>query len=569
MLRTVMVRRHCTVAAAFLLAAAAGVAAQVAAPTSLAPAANFTVFIQGAPIGTEQVSVSANADGWTIRATGRLGIPVSLSTARFEVQYDRDWKPKSLNIEASLRGQPLLIATRFVNGSAISDITQAGQQTQKIDAVAADTVLLPNMFFGAYEALALRLAAVQPGTDLRAYVVPQVEVALTLTGVSDERIQTSARTIEAKRYAISFANPGGAIPAEIWVDEHSRLLRFRVPAQSLEVARDDVASVSSRVERLTRQTDQRVNIPANGFNLAATISKPLDSQQNPARRLPAVVLVPGSGPVDRDETVAGIAVFAQLANAIADTGFLVVRYDKRGIGQSGGRDESATVQDFAEDVRAVLAYLSKRKDVDRARIVVVGHSEGGFSGMLAASQEKKKVAGLVLIATPGTTGGELVLEQQRHLLDRSNIPEDEKQNRVNLQVKIQTAVLTGTGWESIPAAYRRQADTPWFRSFLTFEPGRVVLKVSQPMLILQGDRDRQVAVRHAQLLADLAKQRKTNRGVDVVVIDGINHLLVPAPSGEIEEYPTLPDKQVSAKLIDALNFWLKGKFNVDPAHAGR
>ena len=87
---------------------------------------------------------------------------------------------------------------------------------------------------------------------------------------------------------------------------------------------------------------------------------------------PALVLVGGSGPTDRDETVAGIPIFAELARALADAGYMVVRYDKRGVGQSGGRAESATLADYAEDLRAVLKYVSERKDVDRRRLAVAG-----------------------------------------------------------------------------------------------------------------------------------------------------------------------------------------------------
>jgi pimeloyl-ACP methyl ester carboxylesterase len=282
-----------------------------------------------------------------------------------------------------------------------------------------------------------------------------------------------------------------------------------------------------------------------------------------------VILVPGPGPVDRDETVAGISVFAQVANALADAGFVVIRYDKRGVGQSGGREESATMKDYAEDVRAVVEFLRKRKDIDQQRIALVGHSEGGLVGMMTAADAKKRVAALVLMATPGTTGAELVLEQQRHLLDRMALPEDEKRDRMELQEKIQKAVMSGKGWESIPAGYRRQADTPWFRTFLLFDPARAMAKVAQPIMVIQGDRDRQVAARHAQLLADAASARKKNPGADLLIVEGINHLLVPATTGEVEEYGTLQDKNVSPKVLDALASWLGDKLHVDAARAGR
>ena len=577
MLRTVMARRYSIVALAFLLAASPlGAAGQQAPPVPAptpSPEASFSIFIQGATLGSEQVTVTSTPTGWIIRSSGRIGNPVNLATSRFEIQYDREWRPVSLDIVALLRGRPMTLRTVFANGRASSDQVQNGQATQKTDTVAADTVVLPNMFFGAYEALALRLQTVTIPASLRAYIAPEIEIALQVTGVSEERIRTSGRTIAAKRYTVVFGNVGGPVPGEVWVDEDGRLIRFRVPDQALEVVREDAVAVSSRVERLGRTGDEQVFIPSNGFSLAATISKPPAASpagaRAPATKLPVVILVPGAGPADRDETMAGIPVFAQVANTLSDAGFLVVRYDKRGIGQSGGRDESATIGDFADDVRAVVDFLRRRKDVDPGRISVVGHGDGGMVAMLAASQLTKHVAALALLASPGTPGGELILEQQRYLLDRLSIPEEERRTRIALQERIQVAVTTGRGWESIPPAYRRQADTAWFRSYLAFRPNQVMPKVEQPVAVLQGDRDRQVGARHAHLLMELANGRKRNPGADLLLFEGLNHLFVPATTGDVEEYPTLPDKNVSAKVLTALTTWLKDRLHVAAASAGR
>jgi uncharacterized protein len=530
---------------------------------------SFTVFVSGAPIGSEQVTVTASADGWTIRLTGRLGAPINLSTARFELRYDRDWKPLSLEIDASLRGQPRMLRTAFANGKATSSIIQSGQESQKTHDVATDTIVLPNMSFGAFEALALRLASVSPGSQLKAYIAPEVEIAIRLDSIIDERIQTASRLIAARRYNLALINPTATLAAEVWVDESSRLVRFLVPAQGLDVARDDIAAVSSRVERMARPTDEQTRIQASGFTLAATVSKPATTGTGAVIRWPAVILVPGSDPVDRDETVAGVSIFAQLANAIADAGFMVVRFDKRGVGQSGGRDESATIVDYSDDVRAVVKYLEKRKDVDPKRVALVGYSEGGLVSMVVASEERKKVAALAIIATPGTTGAELVIEQQRHLLDRMKLAAEEKQARIDLQKRIQAAVISGNGWEEIPSAFKRQADTAWFRSLLTFDPVQIIRKVTQPTLIVQGDRDQQVTVRHGQLLVGMAKARKNDPGSELSVVEGVNHLLVPAVTGEVDEYPSLQDRTVSPRLIDTLVGWLKDRLHVDTALAGR
>lgn len=571
-----MVRVHSTVVASLVLAVWACGAAPAGAQEP-GPVGNLQVFIQGRLIGSEQSTVTATADGWIIRGTGRLAAPVDLSTSRFEARYDRAWRPISLEIEGTLRGRPLILRTAFADGKAVTDITQAGQQTRKVDDVSADPVLLPNMYFSAYEALALRLRGMTVPGELKAYIAAQVEIPMRVTATGPERIQTSGRSVSATRFELTLENPGKPIQAEAWIDQDGRLLRFRVPSQGLEVAREDIAAVSSRVEQMGRDNDEQVRIPSAGFTLAATISKPASAPKPaapgkaPVQKLPAIILVPGSGPVDRDETVAGIPVFAQLANSLADAGFLVVRYDKRGVGQSGGRDEAATIPDYADDVRAVIEFLRKRKDVDQKGIAVIGYSEGGLAALQAAANAgSKKVAAVALLATPGTKGGELVLEQQQHLLDKLKLPEDEKQSRIALQQRIQAAVVSGTGWENIPEAYRAQADTPWFRSVLTFDPVKVINKVDQPIIIIQAERDRQVpSPRHGQLLLDAAEGRKKKPGASLVTIDGANHLFVPAETGDVDEYALLQDKRISTKLIDALVPWLRDTLHVGAASAGR
>jgi hypothetical protein len=568
-----MVRVHSIVAAFLVLAASAG-APGPALAQGPAQIGNLLVFIQGRQLGTEQSTVTSTAEGWIIRGTGRLAAPIELTTTRFEVRYDREWRPLTLEVDGVLRGQPLLIRTTIAGGKATSDVTQTGQESRKVDVVSADPVVLPNMFFSAYEALALRLRGMKLPAELRAYIAPQVEIPLRVTGSERQRIQTPGRAVPATRYDLMIVNPGSSLQAELWADEDGRLLRFSLPAQGLEVAREDIAAVSSRIEKMGRDNDEQVLIPASGFALAATMSKPASAPKPPspgkapAYKLPAVVLVAGSGPTDRDESVAGIAVFAQLANSLADAGFIVVRYDKRGVGQSGGRDESATIQDYADDVRAVVEFLRKRKDVDAYRIAVVGHGEGGLVALQAAAV-KAKATVIVLLATSGTKGAELVLEQQQYLLDRLKLPDEEKKNRINLQQKIHAAVLGETGWEGIQEAYRKQADTPWFRSFLAFDPLKAISRVEQPILLVQGEKDRLVPSRHGQLLFDAAKARKKSPGADIVMIPGVNHLFVPAETGDVDEYALLPDKRVSPKVTEALVPWLRTNLHVAPAGAGR
>jgi dipeptidyl aminopeptidase/acylaminoacyl peptidase len=439
----------------------------------------------------------------------------------------------------------------------VSEITSGDTTNAKTDTISARALVVPNNFYAGYEAVAARLMTVEKGAQLPAYVVPTAEVPLIVEDIAEEQIQTTGGNLAVRRFRLKFQNPGLPIAADIWVDARGRMARLEVPAVSLQVVREELATTMTRFEVTAHPGDEAATIRANGFNLAATVTRPVGQQQKV--RLPAVILVAGSGPHDRNELVFGIPIFGHIANALADAGFIVVRYDKRGVGQSGGRGESATLNDYAEDVRAALAYTAKRPDVDRRRIAVLGHSEGAAVAMIAAAKDKR-VAALVLVAGMGTTGAEIVLEQQQHLLSRAKMTDEERKEKIELQHKIHGAVLTGKGWEGIPPDIRSAAESPWFHSFLVFDPARVMKDIRQPILILQGALDTQVTPHHAEKLAALANARKKGGAVQLTTVDGVNHLLVPATTGEFDEYPDLKEKKVSAKVIEAIRDWLKATY---------
>jgi pimeloyl-ACP methyl ester carboxylesterase len=542
--------------AAALLALPLGAAAQPpAAPVPLQEtgATNFTIFIGGRPIGTEQVAVTRVSSGWTIVSTGRLGAPIDAVARRLQVRYTAEWKPLDLTLDGTVRGQAQTLHTTVDGTTATSDGTAAGQPVQKTDTVDPNALLvLATNFFGPYEAVAARLKTAAVGSEIPAYIVPQMSIRIVVGESSAEQIQTTARLVRARRTRIAILLPAGRLDADLWTDDNGRMIRFSVPLQSVEVVREDIAAVSSRSVTISRPNDQQINIPSNGFSLAGTLSRPA---QSTAARLPAVVLVGGSGPTDRDSLVAGIPIFGQIADALANAGYIVVRYDKRGIGQSGGRAEAATLTDYADDVRAAVKLLADRKDVDPKRIAVIGHSEGGLVALMAAAKDKK-IAGVGLIATPGTTYADVALAQQKRALDRLTLTPEERQAKVDEQKKIHEAVITGKGLELLPPNVRRSVDNGEYQSLLVTDPAKVMSNVRQPLLIVQGGLDTQVEPGNADVLDAMARKRKNAPAVEVVKVPGVNHLLVPATSGEVSEYSDIKEKQVSGAVTEAIVTWL-------------
>jgi uncharacterized protein len=152
------------------------------------------------------------------------------------------------------------------------------------------------------------------------------------------------------------------------------------------------------------------------------------------------------------------------------------------------------------------------------------------------------------------------------MLSKMPIDDAQREEKIALQEKINRAVITGTGWGDIPAAARRAADTPWFYSFLTFDPAKAIDDTRQPVLIVQGELDAQVLPHHADKLAAMARARDRQRlktPVEVVKVPGVNHLLVPARTGEVSEYGSLGSEaavspQVTGAIANFLASVLKG-----------
>ncbi len=518
-------------------------------------ASNFIVFLRVAPIGAEQVDLIRTDDGWIIQSGGQLSAPISREARVFTVEYDRKWQPRQLLMNGIRNGEAFLIESVLNERVAVNRVQENGQESTSTHSVAEATVVLSDFFFGAYEALAVRLQRLGPGDTLPIYVAPTGSIHLTINNVLSQALETSNRRLQATIYRVTFHYRNQPVDAEVWVDDRHRLLRVTLPIADLDIVRQDISLVSTRLAGVNIPGDKEVFVPASGFGLSATVTTPI-GQAMPRDGWPAVVLVPGTKSTDRDELMSGVPIFGQLAEAVVEAGYLVVRYDRRGFGRSGGRPESSTIADYAEDVRAIVDYLEDHDGVDDNRIAIVSHGEGGWIGLRAAAREKK-IAAAVLLAVPAITGSDLVLEQQRAELDRLQLSAKEREDRIALQRRIHDAVVEDASWDDIPQQFRRQADTPWFKSFLKYEPADVIRRTGQPLLIMHGMQDDTIHPYHADHLAELARQRgRREATVDMVLLPDVNHALLTVAQANPEEYTNVENMSVAPEVMTAIIGWL-------------
>jgi pimeloyl-ACP methyl ester carboxylesterase len=302
---------------------------------------------------------------------------------------------------------------------------------------------------------------------------------------------------------------------------------------------------------------------------------------------PAVVLVTGSGPQDRDETLGGgiaIKPFRLLADALTRAGVAVLRYDDRGVGQSTGDYASATISDFASDAEAAIHYLGGRDEIDPARIGLLGHSEGGLvAAMLGARHEG--LAFIISLAGPGVSGRDVLRLQNRRVMEAEGASQEQIDAQLAFIDQLMTRVDDPKAMEeliyqttldqakllppeeraklgdleqyarSVARLAAEQTSSAWFASFLNYDPGPDWARTTVPVLGVFGGKDTQVdAAQNAPAML-AALLNGGNHDVEVVVLPEANHLFQRAMTGGPSEYTTLP-AEFTPDLLPAIISWL-------------
>jgi pimeloyl-ACP methyl ester carboxylesterase len=308
--------------------------------------------------------------------------------------------------------------------------------------------------------------------------------------------------------------------------------------------------------------------------LAGTLTLPMGNDKSPA-----AILISGSGPQNRDEEFMTHKPFLVLADHLTKMGIAVLRYDDRGFGQSTGKHGSATSADFANDVRAAIAYLETRKEIDKNRIGLVGHSEGGLIAPIVAADTK--VAFVVLLAAPGVPGSQVLLKQvelaaRSKGVDEESIQRELKTSRGVLELFSQHGeeesfetrlkehlkdVVSDT--KVIPqgmteeefikmqvSSFRR----PWLRYFLKYDPATSLKSIKCPVLALNGRKDLQVAPENLAFIEKAIRQGGNDK-VTVKEFADMNHLFQTCQTGAMDEYATI-EQTIDPSVLEEISGWI-------------
>jgi pimeloyl-ACP methyl ester carboxylesterase len=298
------------------------------------------------------------------------------------------------------------------------------------------------------------------------------------------------------------------------------------------------------------------------------------------------VMISGSGPQDRDESIMGHSPFLVLADHLARQGIATLRYDDRGFGESTGEFSTALTSDFATDALAAVGWLRDRDDIDDSAIGLIGHSEGGLVAPMAIVEDPT-IAFAVLMAGPGVDGGRILTSQSERIMKVQGTDAVDIEKIIVLHAEMMDLVRNDAPVEELGAGYLaligaqiatarsklgdEQADqmladgraklaadpqpfTPWMVAFIRTDPREFLSQLSCPVLAINGTHDVQVI---SELnLPEIDRAVTTGGGtIKVIEYESLNHLFQKSETGAVTEYSTIETTMEPEVLMD-ISTWI-------------
>jgi len=318
------------------------------------------------------------------------------------------------------------------------------------------------------------------------------------------------------------------------------------------------------------------------FDLSGTLTLPKGEGI-----FPAIILISGSGPQDRNEEILGHKPFLLIADYLTKKGYAVLRYDDRGTAKSGGKFENSISPDFASDAAAALSYLKTRKDIDSNKIALAGHSEGAMLAAMIAANDPS-VNAIIMLAGPGIPGDQLLLMQQELIATVNKVNVDEIKETTATNTSLFDLIKLSSDIESAKVAVEKKLKeiskklskstletyggkteyvkqnlvafiNPWMYYFLRYDPAVDLKKVKCNVLALNGNKDLQVPSKEnlAAIELNIDNPGKTK---EILEMPNLNHLFQKCLTGNITEYGAL-EETISPAVLEKINEFLTRIWN--------
>jgi pimeloyl-ACP methyl ester carboxylesterase len=462
--------------------------------------------------------------------------------------------------------------------------------------------LLAPVFVSAEDEPAPNIAGVWQGTlDLTVVQLPVVvkfkkNAGGGFTGTMDSPDQDAfdlpIDEVTALEETVKFTvkKIGGSYEGKVSADGQQIDGTWRQSGESLEL----VLKPDEKVAARKRPQEPRPPYPyheeevsyenqAAGIKIAGTLTLPRAALSKQSGPFPAVLLITGAGPQDRNAEVLGHKPFKVWADYLTRRGIAVLRVDDRGVGGTGGEPGEATIEDHAGDALAGVAYLKTRSDIDHGKIGLLGHSEGGLIAP-AAAVKSSDVAFIVMLAGPGIIGEQVIYSQVASLAKAIGVPAEMvglyqelqkklfavlKENpdskpaaeaiaRLFAEIKAQLSAEELKALEATEGTAETQSKnalTPWFRHFLTYDPQPALQKVNCSVLAICGEKDLQVDPKLNLQAIEAALKTAGNRDVTIKELPGLNHLFQASQTGALSAYRQI-EETINPAALELVGAWL-------------
>ncbi len=316
-----------------------------------------------------------------------------------------------------------------------------------------------------------------------------------------------------------------------------------------------------------------------GVTLAGTLTRP--EGKGP---FPVVLLLAGSGPEDRNETFGAHHPLLVYADNFTRMGIATLRYDKRGVGGSGGDESKATFEDDAQDAMTAVAFLRKREDINPLKIGLLGTSEGGLLSYKLAARSKN-IAFIILLGAPCLEGEKAIFLQHslvwksigmsdRVVSIQANMERDcfediknEKDDAIALaKIKKTVEAYRSKMTDDDQTALKSTLDTvdqwgkalesPFWRYVFTYDPKDDLQKVKSPVLAIWGDKDLLAPPSEHRPALEAALGFGGNTNYTVKVFSGVNHAMQHCKTGSPSEFINLPET-VAPEVLQIIDEWVE------------
>jgi fermentation-respiration switch protein FrsA (DUF1100 family) len=514
----------------------------------------------GTRAGSESYSITREGSTFVLEGDVKISIPGLALDQKPMVTTDLAFHPIRVTVDALLNGVNKQVRLDFADGIMKTTIVSDGTLEESKVAYNPDCLFLASNVL--HHILPFIFAYDMDKAGKQSFcTIPDQPVTVELR---DRGVLHMAGGPVS--YSYFFCNVANLAGLQIFMSENGNLMKTYLPLQDFAAVDTRYAALADSLEP-PREAGQaslpegiletEIRFRSGDIELAGTVTMPAG-----AGPYPGAVLISGSGAQNRDEDSPGkgglkLHIFRRIALTLARKGIASLRYDDRGVGQSGGVFSGATLEDFTDDARAAVYALRHYEHIDPERVSIIGHSEGAIIGPVIAGGDAG-ISALILMGGPAQSMHEILIHQNRYLAEAAGqSPEDLQEALDDLEILVDF-LTSGQAWdpEKVPSRYKDLgASHEWLRQHLLHDPAGAIRAVRCPVLIVQGGKDFQVPPENATMLGE-ALGDAGNPDVEVRIFDELSHLFAGSEGGGMAEYSD-SDIDVDEEFLAYIAEWLR------------